>query len=177
MQDQDAVSPDASDERVVAGRYRLLAQLGAGGMGTVWRAKDETVDREVAVKEVARPTGFPTRTASAFERQRREARAAARLDHPAVVAVLRRRRRGRPAVDRDGAGRAAARSARSSQDGTLTPRRGARIGLEVLDALQAAHDGGHPAPGRQAGQRAARPATTGSCSPTSASPRSRATPR
>ncbi|NUP36339.1 MAG: protein kinase, partial [Streptomyces sp.] len=74
--------------RLVAGRYRLLAKLGHGGMGTVWRAKDETVDREVAVKEPRVPDHLPERErANAYERMRREARAAARLDHPAVVTV------------------------------------------------------------------------------------------
>ncbi len=74
--------------RLIAGRYRLLGKLGHGGMGTVWRAKDETVDREVAVKGApASRTTFPSVNAPRFERMRREARAAARLDHPAVVNV------------------------------------------------------------------------------------------
>ncbi|AGS71298.1 Serine/threonine-protein kinase PknD [Streptomyces collinus] len=57
-------------------------------MGTVWRAKDEMVDREVAVKEPRVPDSLPERErANAYERMRREARAAARLDHPSVVGV------------------------------------------------------------------------------------------
>ena len=57
-------------------------------MGTVWRAQDETVDREVAVKEPRVPDHLPERErANAYERMRREARAAARLDHPSVVNV------------------------------------------------------------------------------------------
>ncbi|GGR97351.1 hypothetical protein GCM10010269_40210 [Streptomyces humidus] len=82
------VLPEAGVGGLVAGRYRLLAKLGHGGMGTVWRAKDETMDREVAVKEPRVPDRLPERErANAFERMRREARAAARLDHPAVVEV------------------------------------------------------------------------------------------
>ncbi|MFD5759425.1 serine/threonine protein kinase, partial [Streptomyces sp. NPDC127044] len=79
---------DPGTGRLIAGRYRLLGKLGHGGMGTVWRAKDETVDREVAVKEPRVPDHLPERErANVFERMRREARAAARLDHPAVVNV------------------------------------------------------------------------------------------
>ncbi|MEU4874957.1 serine/threonine-protein kinase [Streptomyces sp. NPDC021608] len=128
--------------RLVAGRYRLLAKLGHGGMGTVWRAKDETVDREVAVKEPRVPDHLPERErANAFERMRREARAAARLDHPAVVGVhdvavvdgrpwiVMELVRGRSLGD-------------VLQEGTLDAREAARVGLEVLGALEAAHAAG-----------------------------------
>ncbi len=71
-------------DRVLAGRYRLLGRLGAGGMSVVWRAHDDVLDREVAVKvlaaELARDPGLPARV-------RLEARAAARLRHPNVVEV------------------------------------------------------------------------------------------
>ncbi|MCK8435206.1 serine/threonine protein kinase [Streptomyces sp. D2-8] len=133
-------SPGAG--RLIAGRYRLLAKLGHGGMGTVWRAKDETVDREVAVKEPRVPDHLPERErANAFERMRREARAAARLDHPAVVDVhdvavvedqpwiVMELVRGRSLGD-------------ALQEGTLSAREAARIGLEVLGALEAAHAAG-----------------------------------
>ncbi|GAA3768816.1 serine/threonine-protein kinase [Streptomyces chiangmaiensis] len=140
------VVPDAPRDsgagRLVAGRYRLLAKLGHGGMGTVWRAKDETVDREVAVKEPRVPDHLPEREqANAYERMRREARAAARLDHPAVVnvhdvAVVDSRPwivmelvQGRSLGD-------------VLQEGTLGVREAARIGLEVLGALEAAHAAG-----------------------------------
>ncbi|MFD3614832.1 protein kinase [Streptomyces sp. NPDC058676] len=128
--------------RLIAGRYRLLAKLGHGGMGTVWRAKDETVDREVAVKEPRVPDHLPDRErANAFERMRREARAAARLDHPAVVNVhdvavvdgqpwiVMELVRGRSLGD-------------ALQEGTLGARDAAKIGLEVLGALEAAHAAG-----------------------------------
>ncbi|MFJ8540904.1 serine/threonine-protein kinase [Streptomyces sp. NPDC093586] len=128
--------------RLIAGRYRLIAKLGHGGMGTVWRAKDETVDREVAVKEPRVPDGLPApERDKAFERMRREARAAARLDHPAVVdvydvAVV----DGRPWIVME---LVRGRSLGDAlQEGTLDAREAARIGLEVLGALEAAHAAG-----------------------------------
>ncbi|MET9546754.1 protein kinase [Streptomyces sp. NPDC006627] len=135
-------APDPGAGRLIAGRYRLLAKLGHGGMGTVWRAKDETVDREVAVKEPRLPDHLPERErANAFERMRREARAAARLDHPAVVNV-------HDVAVEDGQpwivmelvqGRSLGAAL---QEGTLDARDAARIGLEVLNALDAAHQAG-----------------------------------
>ncbi|WP_217208987.1 serine/threonine-protein kinase [Streptomyces sp. AC550_RSS872] len=137
-----APAPDPGAGRLIAGRYRLLAKLGHGGMGTVWRAKDETVDREVAVKEPRVPDHLPERErANAFERMRREARAAARLDHPAVVnvhdvAVV----DGRPWIVME---LVQGRSLGDAlQEGTLGARDAARIGLEVLGALEAAHAAG-----------------------------------
>jgi tRNA A-37 threonylcarbamoyl transferase component Bud32 len=140
------VVPDRPEDpgtgRLIAGRYRLLAKLGHGGMGTVWRAKDETVDREVAVKEPRIPGHLPEREqANIYERMRREARAAARLDHPAVVdvhdvAVV----DGRPWIVME---LVRGRSLGDVlQEGTLGVREAARIGLEVLGALEAAHAAG-----------------------------------
>ncbi|MFD5492352.1 serine/threonine-protein kinase [Streptomyces sp. GDS52] len=129
--------------RLIAGRYRLLSKLGHGGMGTVWRAADETVDREVAVKEPRVPDHLPERErANAFERMRREARAAARLDHPAVVnvhdvAVV----DGQPWIVMELVqGRSL--GAVLQEEGTLSAREAARVGLEVLGALEAAHAAG-----------------------------------
>ncbi|MET9787272.1 serine/threonine-protein kinase [Streptomyces canus] len=134
--------PEPGVGRLIAGRYRLLAKLGHGGMGTVWRAKDETVDREVAVKEPRVPDHLPEREqGNAFERMRREARAAARLDHPSVVnvhdvAVV----DGRPWIVME---LVQGRSLGDAlQEGTLGAREAARIGLEVLGALEAAHAAG-----------------------------------
>ncbi|WP_329137109.1 serine/threonine-protein kinase [Streptomyces sp. NBC_00670] len=138
-------APDAAASgagRLVAGRYRLLSRLGHGGMGTVWRAKDETVDREVAVKEPRVPDHLSENDrATVFERMRREARAAARLDHPAVVtvhdvAVV----DGRPWIVMELVhGRSLGDAL---QEGTLDAREAARVGLEVLGALRAAHAAG-----------------------------------
>ncbi|MFD3626189.1 serine/threonine-protein kinase [Streptomyces sp. NPDC058698] len=138
-----ATAPDPGTGRLIAGRYRLLAKLGHGGMGTVWRAKDETVDREVAVKEPRVPDHLPERErVNAFERMRREARAAARLDHPAVVnvhdvAVV----DGRPWIVME---LVQGRSLGGvlQEEGTLSAREAARVGLEVLGALEAAHAAG-----------------------------------
>jgi hypothetical protein len=73
-------SPSAPED-LVLGRYRLLARLGAGGFGEVWRARDELLQREVAVKRI--PLG-PERDS---DRAEREAQASARLSHPAIVAL------------------------------------------------------------------------------------------
>ena len=73
---------------VVAGRYRLLRQLGAGGMGQVWLAHDEMLDRHVAIKQVVLPPGLSAdETIEARERTMREARTAAQLNHPSVVKI------------------------------------------------------------------------------------------
>ncbi len=63
-------------------RYRLQERLGRGGMGEVWRGWDQVLDRPVAVKLLPRPDHR-----ASLEGLRREARAAARLNHPRVVAV------------------------------------------------------------------------------------------
>ena len=70
-------------------RYRLHRPLGAGGFGTVWMARDERLERDVAVKVLARERIVDGR----FER---EARAAARLSHPGIVTLY------EAAVDDDG---------------------------------------------------------------------------
>ncbi|MEE4423579.1 serine/threonine-protein kinase [Streptomyces bugieae] len=139
------VAPPQSEPgagRLVAGRYRLLSRLGHGGMGTVWRARDEIMDREVAAKESRIPDHLPERErASVFERMRREARAAARLDHPSVVnvhdVVV---EEGQPWIVMEFVqGRSLGDAL---QEGTLGAREAARIGLEVLGALEAAHAAG-----------------------------------
>ncbi|MEU9832079.1 protein kinase [Streptosporangium sp. NPDC048047] len=75
--------------RLLAGRYRLLSPLGAGGMGVVWRARDELLHQSVAVKEVSLPAHLSVQDREErLRRTLREARTAAALrDHPGIVTV------------------------------------------------------------------------------------------
>ena len=80
--------PLADTGRVIAGRYRLEAPIGRGAMGVVWRARDQLLDRDVAIKEVQiADTLTEDERATAYQRTLREAKTAARLNHPAVVTV------------------------------------------------------------------------------------------
>lgn len=77
-----------SDERTIAGRYRLLERVGSGGMGTVSRAFDQTLRRTVAVKEVHVPGGLSGKQNDELVRRTmREGRIAARLHHPQLITV------------------------------------------------------------------------------------------
>lgn len=73
--------------RVIAGRYRLDVPLGRGGMGEVWRAYDERLDRHVAVKLIAAGTAHHPDRPMLAKRFSRECRALARIDHPGVVTI------------------------------------------------------------------------------------------
>ena len=74
--------------RVIAGRYALSAPIGRGAMGVVWRARDQLLDREVAVKEVVLSAAIgEDERRNAYQRTLREARTAARLSHRGVVTV------------------------------------------------------------------------------------------
>lgn len=136
-------APVSQPERVIAGRYRLLAPLGEGGMGTVWRARDEVLGREVAVKEVRAPAGLPTGDVERlYARLEREAWAAARIPHRNVVTVYDvASESGRPWIVMELV-RGLSLSDVLEAEGALTPQRTARIGAEVLGALRAAHDAG-----------------------------------
>ncbi|MFD0360657.1 serine/threonine-protein kinase [Nocardia sp. GCM10030253] len=131
-----------SERTVVDGRFELLEPLGSGGMGTVWRAYDLALHREVALKEVraAEPDGGASLPDVQRERVLREARALARIAHPNVVTV-------HHIVDSDAAahpwivmelirGRTLAEHL---ADGPMHPARAAQIGRGILAALRAAH--------------------------------------
>ncbi|MFF4782872.1 protein kinase [Streptomyces griseorubiginosus] len=129
--------------RLLAGRYRVVGQLGRGGMGVVWRAVDEVLGREVAVKELRTyHDADGPELADLRLRMQREARAAARVRHPGVVAVhdigeVERR----PLIVMELVeGPSLDQVLRKS--GPLDPREAAGIGAKVMDALAAAHRAG-----------------------------------
>ncbi|MGX9883521.1 serine/threonine-protein kinase [Streptomyces sp. NPDC002276] len=134
------VGEQVRDGRLVGGRYRLLERIGSGGMGTVWRAFDELVDREVAVKQPRLP-GDPEdeEFQRAAHRLYREARAAARVDHPSAVAIH------DVVIEDDQLPWIVMELVRGEslhellRRGRLTPAESARIGRAVLGALSAAH--------------------------------------
>lgn len=137
------MSEEPGNARVIAGRYRLLAPLGEGGMGTVWRARDEVLHREVAVKEVRAPAGLPDADVQRmYARLEREAWAAARVAHRNVVTVYDVAvEGGRPWIVMELV-RGPSLADRLAAQGPLPPQRAARIGAEVLAALRAAHGAG-----------------------------------
>ncbi|MFJ7065903.1 serine/threonine-protein kinase [Streptomyces sp. NPDC101115] len=133
---------------LVDGRFRLVARLGSGGMGTVWRARDVALDRDVALKEVRPPDpaaaeADPGFAAQLRERAVREARALARLSHPHVVTIhhivepgdgshpwiVMELVEGRSLYDR-------------LAEGPMTAAEAATLGRQVLSALRAAHAAG-----------------------------------
>lgn len=126
----------------MTGRYRLVESIGQGGMGRVWRATDEVLDRQVAVKEMRIDGLDPEDTRTRRERTLREARATARIDHPHVVRVY-------DVVDEGEllwivmelvVGRSLERLL--AEEGPLGPRETARIGLGLVTALRQVHAGG-----------------------------------
>ncbi|WP_232665168.1 serine/threonine-protein kinase [Pseudonocardia sp. TRM90224] len=74
--------------QLVAGRYRLVAKIGSGGMGTVWQAVDQLLGRTVALKRVRLDLVDPVHVAVTRERTMREARIAAALHHPNIVSIF-----------------------------------------------------------------------------------------
>jgi eukaryotic-like serine/threonine-protein kinase len=130
-------------DRLVADRYALRAPLGRGGMGVVWRAEDAVLGREVAVKEVVFPPTMPEEDRRPAEaRVMREARAAARLNHPSAVTLY--------DVVQDGGGtfivmelvKAPTLADLVRREGPLPVQRVAEIGAQIASALEAAHQAG-----------------------------------
>lgn len=127
----------------LAGRYRIVRQLGRGGMGVVWRAVDEVLGREVAVKELRTYSDAAApELADLRLRMTREARAAARVRHPGVVAVHDvTEHEGRPVIVMELVEGPSLDDVLAER-GTVDPAEAARIGAHVLEALAAAHDVG-----------------------------------
>ncbi|MFE9961455.1 serine/threonine-protein kinase [Streptomyces sp. NPDC005525] len=129
-----------TDGRLLAGRYRLGEVLGRGGMGTVWRAVDETLGRTVAVKELRFPSAIDDdEKRRLITRTLREAKAIARIRNNGAVTVY-------DVVDEDDRpwivmelieGKSLAEVVR--EDGVLSPKRAAEVGLAILDVLRMAH--------------------------------------
>ncbi|WBP84657.1 serine/threonine-protein kinase [Kitasatospora cathayae] len=82
----EAAAGTGATGMLINGRYRLLERLGQGGMGTVWRATDERMRRQVALKEPVLPDGIDDQEREErLRRMEREAQAAAALRHPNIV--------------------------------------------------------------------------------------------
>lgn len=133
-------APAMPGQRVVAGRYLLLGELGRGGMGVVWRAQDQVIGRQVAVKELRLPDA---ESAAVFsERALREVRTGGRLNDPAIVTVY--------DVVTDGGTtfivmelvEAPSLADLVRQRGPMPAAQAAQLGERVLAALQAAHAAG-----------------------------------
>ncbi|MFH8659040.1 serine/threonine-protein kinase [Streptomyces afghaniensis] len=129
--------------RLLAGRYRVTAQLGRGGMGVVWKAVDEVLGREVAVKELRTYTDAAGPELAGLRlRMQREARAAARVRHPGVIAVHDIAEvDGRPLIVMELVDGPSLDDVLRER-GTLDAREAAGIGAKVMDALAAAHRAG-----------------------------------
>ncbi|SCF37069.1 Serine/threonine protein kinase [Micromonospora viridifaciens] len=130
----------AAPGTTIGDRYSLRSPVGNGGMGTVWRATDTLLRRDVAVKEVVLPPGLaPSDRDAMYERTLREARAAAAIQHPAVVQVYDVvTEGGRPWIVME---LLDARSLADMviEDGPVAPRAVAKIGIALLGALEVAH--------------------------------------
>jgi serine/threonine protein kinase len=132
----DATAPG----RLLAGRYRLTAVIGKGGMGVVWRGYDELLSRDVAVKEIIWPPHLTEQEQQvACRRATREAQMAGRLSHRNVVRVY-------DIVEEDGhpcivMEHLPYKSLHDllEEEGPLPPGQAAQIGLGILAALSAAH--------------------------------------
>ena len=132
-----------TQQRVIAGRYAMLEEIGRGGMGVVWLAEDRTIGRRVAIKELHLPAGVPLDERKVLEeRVLREARTAGRLNDPSVVTVY-------DVLQESGATyivmeliQAPTLAAIVADQGPLPEGAVARIAEQLLSALEAAHAAG-----------------------------------
>src|ERR1700761_8950122 len=133
-------TPVHETERILAGRYRLQAVIGRGGMGAVWRARDELLNRDVAIKEIVWPPQLDAaERETARRRAVREAQLAARLTHPNVVGIYDiLEEDGRPCIVMELVPFRSLRDA-VAEDGPMSPTEAAQVGLSVLAALRAVH--------------------------------------
>ncbi|MET7489410.1 serine/threonine-protein kinase [Streptomyces sp. NPDC005538] len=134
---------EGDNVRVIAGRYRLEKRLGRGGMGIVWRATDQLLGRQVAVKEIAQDDSLSEEEARRQrDRTLREARAVAQLTHPHIIVVhdvVEQDERPYIVMELlDGGSLADRIAGRGPVDATEA----ARIGVALLGALRTAHAAG-----------------------------------
>lgn len=128
---QDGAARAVAPAGLVLGRYRLHERLGAGAFGVVWRARDERLERDVAVKAIAGEQ-------IASGRATREVRAAARLSHPAIVGLY-------EADEEDGTTYLVSELVRGAtlaqllHDGALSDRDVAEVGMALCAGLAHAH--------------------------------------
>ncbi|WP_170212846.1 serine/threonine protein kinase [Catellatospora citrea] len=132
-----------SSKKLLAYRYQLLDVIGQGGQGRVWRARDEYLQRFVAIKELLAPAHLTEQERKATrDRSLREARAVAQLSHPNVIQVYDViPHQGEPWIVME---LVRARSLHQvlAADGPISVQRAADIGLALLGALSAAHRAG-----------------------------------
>jgi serine/threonine-protein kinase len=134
-----SATDSSSPPTVLAGRYRLDAQVGSGGMSTVWRAFDEVLERTVAIKSMLRSVASDSQQ---LERFRREARAVAQLNHPHIVQVIDvGEDRGAPFIVFEYVAGETLK-ARIRRLGRLEVTEALAYAIEIARALQAAHDKG-----------------------------------
>ncbi|MFC4470569.1 serine/threonine-protein kinase [Streptomyces xiangluensis] len=134
---------EGANFRVIAGRYRLEVRLGRGGMGVVWRATDQLLGRQVAVKELPLDEELSADEARRQrERTLREAQAVAQLSHPNVMVVHdvveddERPYIVMELIDGDSL------ADRIARRGSVDAPEAARIGVDLLNALRTAHTAG-----------------------------------
>jgi eukaryotic-like serine/threonine-protein kinase len=129
--------------RLLYGRYRLLTVIGRGSTGVVWRARDELLERDVAVKELVWPPDFTApQQQAADHRALREAQLTSRLAHQNVVLIYDiLQEDGHPWIIMELLPYQSLRD-QVRAEGPLTPVQAAKVGLGVLAALRTAHAAG-----------------------------------